>query len=188
VRPGTAFMFRIKYNNAPRVLIPLTDQTVTVSSPLAYTIPSGAFSDPDVNDVLTLSPGASPALPAWLNFDPVAGAFSGTPGVVGVYPVAVVATDLDGLSATNQFNINVIQVPGTNYSLSLGFQRSGTANTIVVSLSGMAGATYKLQRSTSLAPNAAWSDVGTGTADVNGSIMFSDQSAASTMFYRAVLQ
>jgi hypothetical protein len=188
VRSGTAFMFRIKFDNGPRVLIPLTDQTVTLSSPLAYTIPPGAFADPDVNDTLQISVGNTPVPPAWLNFDPVADAFSGTPAVVGSYPIAVVATDSDGLSATNQFNINVIQVPVDFHTLSLGFQTYGTSQVVAITLNGVAGVTYTLQKTPSLTGNVVWTNIASATADVNGLILFYDISTANTMFYRAVPQ
>ena len=172
IRPGTAFMFRIKFNNAPQVLIPLADQTITPSSPLAYTVPTGAFADPDANEPLVLSLGAVP--PVWLNFDPATGAFSGTPSVVGNYPVAVLATDSEGASATNQFVIHVMLVAPNNYSMALGFQTFGANQVTVVTLTGVAGAAYKLQRTPSLSGNIVWTDVATGTADA--------------MFYRAVPQ
>ena len=70
IRSGTAFMFRIKYNNGPRVLSPLADQTVTVNLPFTFTMPAGTFSDPDVNETLLLTLGSSPAAPVWLVFDP----------------------------------------------------------------------------------------------------------------------
>ena len=188
VRYGTVFMFRIKFNNGPRVLIPLADQTVTPSSPLAYTIPAGAFTDPDVNETLAISLGVNPPPPIWLNFDPVTGAFSGTPSVIGIYPVAVVATDSDGLSATNQFSITVAMVPAEHHSLSLGFQTYGPSKVIVITLNGAAGAAYKLQRTSSLSGNVIWTDVATGTAGVDGAIVFYDASASGSMFYRAVPQ
>jgi len=188
VRYGTAFMFRIKFNNGPRVWIPLADQTVTPSSPLNYTIPAGAFVDPDVNEVLQISLGASPTPPLWLNFDSVAGTFTGTPGVVGTYPVAVVATDSDGLSATNQFSINVVVAPVDIHTLSLGFQSYGSSRVIALTLNGVVGGAYKLQRSPSLAADAVWTDVATGTTGAGGVIMFYDVSSSASMFYRAVPQ
>jgi hypothetical protein len=188
VRYGTAYMFRTKFNNGPRVAIPLVDQAVTLNSPLAYTIPAGAFTDPDVNETLLISLGTSPTPPAWLIFDPVTGLFSGTPGVVGDYPVAVVATDSDGLSATNPFAIHVLLVPVDNHSLALGFQALGPNQVVVVTLSGAPGVTYKLQKTPSLSGNVIWTDVGTSTADGGGAIVFNDLSPAESMFYRAVPQ
>ena len=187
-RYGTAFMFRIKYNNAPQVLIPLVNQTVTQNATLAYTVPAGTFADPDVNDALQLSLGASPVPPVWVLFDPLAGAFSGTPTVVGNYPVGVVAMDADGATATSQFTITVVAVQNLSASLSMGFQTIGAARVVVVSLNGAAGTGYKLQRTPSLAGNVIWTDVGTAVADGNGLITFQDLAAAGSMFYRAIAQ
>ena len=186
LRCGTAFMFRTKYNNGPRVLIPLADQTVTVNSPLAFTVPAGTFSDPDMNETLVLT--TSPAVPAWLVFDPITGAFSGTPAVANAYPITVVATDSDGASATDQFVINAVAAPNTYSALSLGFQKFGSNQIIVVSLNGVSGAGYRLQRTPSLSGNVIWTDVATGTADVTGTISFYDPASTGSMFYRAVAQ
>jgi hypothetical protein len=188
VRYGTAFMFRLKFGNPPQVALPLVNQTVSPSSPLAYTIPAGVFTDPDVNETLVISVGTTPTAPVWLSFDSLTGAFSGTPSLVGNYPVAVVATDTDGLTATNSFTINVTVVAPSNYSLALGFQTFGANRVTVVSLSGTAGAAYKLQRTASLASPVIWTDVATGTADGSGAIVFTDSTTADTMFYRAIPQ
>ena len=181
-------MFRIKYNNAPQVLIPLVNQTVTQNATRAYTVPAGTFADPDVNDALQLSLGASPVPPVWVLFDPLAGAFSGTPTVVGNYPVGVVGMDADGATATSQFTITVVAVQNLSASLSMGFQTIGAARVVVVSLNGAAGTGYKLQRTPSLAGNVIWTDVGTAVADGNGLITFQDLAAAGSMFYRAIAQ
>ncbi len=188
VRCGAAYMFRIKFNNGPRVVLPLADQTVTLSSPLAYTLPAGAFSDPDVNETLQISLGNSPAPPAWLNFDPLTGVFSGIPGVVGTNVVAVIATDSEGLSVKSQFNIYVNQVPVDNHTLALGFQTLGTDHVITVNLTGVPGVIYKLQKTPSLTGIIIWSDVAMSTADVNGVIVFYDVSSSNQMYYRAVPQ
>ena len=58
-------------------------ETVTrVNSSLVLTIPDGTFVDDDGDETLTLTAlliNGDP-LPSWLQFDPEAGAFSGTPG------------------------------------------------------------------------------------------------------------
>ena len=188
VRCGAAYMFRIKFNNGPRVALPLADQTVTPSSPLAYTVPAGAFTDSDVNETLLLSLGTSPAAPVWVNFNVFTGAFSGTPGVVGTNAVAVVATDSEGLSATNQFNLYVPQVVVDSHTLLLGFQTLGVGQVITVALQGVPGTTYKLQRTPSLAGTVVWTDVATSMADAGGAISFYDVMSSDKMFYRAVPQ
>ena len=138
IRPGTAFMFRLKFGNAPQVTAALVDQTVTPSTPLAYTIPANSFTDPDVEDTLTLSLNASLSPPAWLNFNASSGAFTGTPNLVGDYPAGVIATDFDGLSATNGFTIHVMAVPNLTSSLALRRQMFGTNEFSVITLNGVA--------------------------------------------------
>jgi hypothetical protein len=189
VRYGAAFMFRIKYNNGPQVLNPLADQLVAPSSPLAFTVPATTFTDPDVNETLTISVGTSPVPPVWLNFDVVSNAFSGTPNAIGNYPVAVVATDSDGFSATNQFSINVVAVVNTFSTLAMGVPTGGPTPMITVTLTGAGGTGYKLQRTPSLSGNVVWTDVATGTTGGDGTITFYDPvSNTGTMFYRAVAQ
>ncbi len=186
VRGGTAYMFRLKYNNAPLVVTPLVDQTVTPSTPLAYTVPAGTFSDPDVEDALTLGLDLGLAVPAWLNFDAISGAFSGTPNAIGNYPVGVVATDTDGASATNQFSIHVMAVPNIYCTLKMGAQVFGDNQFAVVTLNGVAGTTYRLQRTASLSGTVVWTEVASGTTDGGGEIIFYDSNPPSPMFYRAV--
>jgi hypothetical protein len=82
VRPGAVYMFRLKFGNPPQVTAALVDQTVTGLTPLAYTIPANAFTDPDVEDALTLSLNANLGSPGWLNFNATSGLFSGTPGSI----------------------------------------------------------------------------------------------------------
>ena len=183
VRSGTAFMFRIKFNNGPHVLTPLADQMAAGNAPLAFAIPLDTFSDADANETLLLSLGAAPA---WLLFDPVSGAFSGTAGTAGTYPVAVVATDSQGLSATNQFNIVVTGGVIANSSLTTGLQTVGPNRVMVISLTGVSGANYRLQRTPSLVGNVIWTDVTNGVADVNGKFTFQDVVSTGSMFYRTV--
>jgi hypothetical protein len=188
VRYGTAFMFRLKFGNPPQAVLPLANQTVTDIAPLAYTIPAGAFSDPDFNETLTLSVGAVPVVPAWVNFDPNTGAFTGTPSAVGSFPISVVATDTDGLTASNSFTVNVVTIPVESHSMAMGFQTFGLNRVTVVTVSGTPGTTYKLQRTASLSGTVVWTDVATGTVDGTGSVAFTDSTVADVMFYRAVPQ
>ena len=185
-RYGTAFMFRIKFNNGPHLLTPLADQMVAGNSPLAFAVPAGMFSDGDANETLLLSLAGSPTAPGWLLFDPVSGAFSGTAGTAGTYPVALVATDSQGLSATSQFNIIVTGGVIANSSLATGLQTVGSSRLMVISLTGVSGATYRLQRTPSLVGNVIWTDVTNGVADVNGKFIFQDVVTNSSMFYRTV--
>ena len=195
-RPGAAYMFRTKFNNGPRVLVPLVDQTVTNGSPLSYTIPANAFADPDVNEILTLSLLTTPTPPAWLAFNAGTGLFSGTAGAAATYLTGVVATDSDGLSVTNRFSIYVNLLPVQPYFLSLSFQSGATSHIAgqgnsqiaVVTLTGTVGASFKLQRTTSLVGPVVWTDVSSGKVDSTGKLVLYDVSTANSMFYRAVPQ
>jgi|GEM_PF-626118 len=196
LRTGAAYMFRTKFNNGPRVLVPLVDQTVTNGSLLSYTIPANAFADPDVNEILTLSLLTTPTPPAWLAFNAGTGLFSGTAGAAGTYLTGVVATDSDGLSATNRFSIYVNLLPVEPFFLSLGFQSGitshiagqGNSQIAVVTLTGTVGASFKLQRTTSLVGPVVWTDVSSGKVDSTGKLVLYDVSTANSMFYRAVPQ
>jgi hypothetical protein len=187
-RPGTVFMFRLKFGNPPQVTAALADQTITGLTPLAYTIPANAFTDPDVEDTLTLSLDASLSPPGWLNFDATAGLFNGTPSSVGNYPAGVVATDYDGLTASNSFTIHVVSVPNVNSLLSLRAQMFGTEEVAIITLTGAANTKYKLQCCSSLIGTPVWVDVASSKSDGSGTIIFYDVTPPAPMFYRAVAQ
>ena len=101
-------------NTAPELVAPITDQTASEDSAFAFQIPAGTFADADPGETLTytatLAGGA--ALPAWLAFDPLTGAFTGTPGNanVGTLNLVVTATDNVGAAATDAFAIQVQNV------------------------------------------------------------------------------
>ncbi|ADE11832.1 VCBS domain-containing protein [Sideroxydans lithotrophicus] len=117
---GTFILNVLNVNDAPVVSMALTDQTVQESAEFTFAVPDGAFTDIDMNygDSLiysaTLTDGS--ALPAWLTFDAGAGVFSGVPahGDVGVLDVAVTATDIDGLTASTTFRLDIAGVAPSN--------------------------------------------------------------------------
>ena len=90
-------------NNALVLNFLIDPQYPQVGSPFAYTVPTGAFTDPDEGDTLTYSAtlaDGSP-LPDWLNFDQATATFSGTPpasegGGVEVLSILIDATDNQG--------------------------------------------------------------------------------------------
>ncbi|MCA9517628.1 MAG: cadherin-like domain-containing protein, partial [Myxococcales bacterium] len=99
--------------HAPVVAAPLPDRAVLADATLEIAVPEGTFTDPDlpIGDVLTLSAalGDGGALPGWLSFDAGSASFSASPGTgdVGIHAIAVTATDLAGLSATDVFTLTV---------------------------------------------------------------------------------
>jgi len=102
-------------NGAPAVTGTLPRQRADEDAPFAYALPVGFFTDADAGDTLALSArlaGGGP-LPAWLAFDPGAGAFSGTPTDADFQnlTVEVTATDAAGAAATATLEIEVASTP-----------------------------------------------------------------------------
>ncbi|OIP21998.1 MAG: hypothetical protein AUK50_00285 [Comamonadaceae bacterium CG2_30_57_122] len=98
-------------NDAPTVAQPLAAQNITQGQLYQYTIPAGAFADPDSvhGDVLTYSAMLTDgsALPAWLTFDTASRTFSGTAGDPGSLSLRLVATDAAGASVATTFDLDV---------------------------------------------------------------------------------
>ena len=101
-------------NEAPTVAAPLADQQATEDAPFSLVVPTGTFADVDPGDSrtfsLTLVGGT--ALPTWLSFNSATRTLSGTPlnSDVGTLNLAVTATDLGGLSATDTFALAIQNV------------------------------------------------------------------------------
>lgn len=96
-------------DTAPMVSVALTDQSIDPDALFSFTIPAGAFTDPN-GDTLTyaatLEGGGS--LPAWLTFDAATGTFSGTPGAGDIGTLMIVVSASDGTeSAADTFEIAV---------------------------------------------------------------------------------
>ena len=185
-RCGDAYMFRIFYDNAPQLLLPVANQTVQVGVPFAFALPAGAFVDPDGGDVLTIGLAASPTVPAWLNFDPVTGNFSGTATLIGYYPINLVATDIYGLSTTNAFIITAQgAVPANFQLLTPAVSAAGGSKKLNLQFLGMPNYAYRLQMKTNLF-DLNWTDVTTQSADVNGQIILNLTNPPSPSYYRMV--
>ncbi|MHB8149271.1 MAG: VCBS domain-containing protein [Desulfobulbia bacterium] len=97
-------------NHAPVLTSPLVDQSFIEGEPLAYTVPENAFFDLEAG-VMTYAATTADggALPDWLSFNPSTREFSGTPplGLRGTMSVKVVATDPEGLFASDVFDLEV---------------------------------------------------------------------------------
>ncbi|HEV2694104.1 MAG TPA: putative Ig domain-containing protein, partial [Verrucomicrobiae bacterium] len=144
----------------------------------------GAFADPDFNDVLTY--GLAGTVPVWLNFDPVAGNFSGTPTAPGYYPISLTATDNYGTITTNLFTLTVTGTSQVNFNTLTGAVVPNAANKILaLQFSGVSGYAYRLQQTTNLV-NPVWSDVTTQVTDVNGMLQINVTNPPATSFYRTV--
>jgi len=110
---GFVASYRELTNQAPVVAIPLDDQRATQDQPFSFTLPEGAFIDPEgaeLNYMATIS--GFETQPDWLSFDPVTRTFSGTPtnGDVGSFTITVgVTDDLSGM-VSQSFTISVDNV------------------------------------------------------------------------------
>ncbi|MFZ2754287.1 MAG: putative Ig domain-containing protein [Lysobacteraceae bacterium] len=104
----------------------LSNQSASPGVGFSYTVPAGAFTDPN-GDALTYSADANGvALPAWLSFNAATRTFSGTPGSAGSWTIRVMASD--GTStASGLFTISTANV-GPVYNGTLP-ARSGTSGT-----------------------------------------------------------
>jgi Ca2+-binding RTX toxin-like protein len=125
-------------NTGPVLAGALDDATAPLGSTFNLTVPGNLFSDIESQSSLayaaTLADGS--ALPTWLTFDPGTRSFSGQPGAgdTGSLQVKVTATDAGGLSAYDQFQLDV------------GFVvRNGTSGDDVVSGDGSNEFIYGLE-------------------------------------------
>ena len=95
-------------NRTPALAAALADQAVAQGGTFSYTVPTGAFTDPDGDSLsytATLSDGS--ALPSWLTFNAATRTFGGSPSALGTVSVKVTAKDAGNLSASDIFDITV---------------------------------------------------------------------------------
>jgi len=97
-------------NDAPQVLIP-PEGSVIVEEGTAYVQNIDWFHDVDAGDALSLSVATADGspLPAWVQFDVASRSLLATPplGALGAITVRITATDMAGLSVTNDLVIDV---------------------------------------------------------------------------------
>lgn len=104
----------VNVNDAPQLVRPIDDQSVTEDSPFAFQVPANTIVDEDPDDALAWfarrADGA--VLPAWLTFDTMARTLSGTPANedVGPLEVQVGVEDQAGLAASSTFTLTVVNV------------------------------------------------------------------------------
>jgi hypothetical protein len=106
-------------NSLPYLKTKLKNQTGKVGEAFSYTIPDSTFIDDDGNN--TLAYNVSSRLPAWLNFDPEKGSFTGIPTEAGNISITVKAIDSVGASASTSFTLIV---GNSSSSLNQHFQQS----------------------------------------------------------------
>ena len=102
-------------NNAPTVANTIPDQTATVGTAFSYVFPANTFSDADTSDTLTYTAtkAAGTDLPLWLAFAASTRTFSGTPTDAGMVALKVTASDGNGGSVSDEFDI-VVAAAGNN--------------------------------------------------------------------------
>ena len=86
------------------------DQSVDEDTAFNFIVPAGTFIDPE-SDPLSYSASLAngDSLPAWLSFDPITQAFSGTPGNsdTGILALRVYAADGNGSQAFDEFSLTI---------------------------------------------------------------------------------
>ena len=96
-------------NNPPTVANTIPDQTAMAGTAFSYAFPANTFSDADTGDTLayTATKADDTALPTWLAFAAGTRTFSGTPTAAGTVAVKVTASDGNGGSVSDTFDITV---------------------------------------------------------------------------------
>ncbi|MBL1140945.1 MAG: hypothetical protein HND53_02840 [Proteobacteria bacterium] len=118
--------FRVVINNVndnPVLANPVDDQATIEGVSFSYQLPSDIFDDDDFihGDTLryTASLNDGSALPAWLSFDAATRTFSGNVpfDVSGLLDIKVTVTDIEGLSVSDSFTLDITNViNGNNHS------------------------------------------------------------------------
>ena len=87
----------------------IPDQTATAGTAFSYAFPANTFSDADTGDTLTYTATKADdtALPTWLAFAAGTRTFSGTPTDAGMVALKVTASDGNGGSVSDTFDITV---------------------------------------------------------------------------------
>ncbi len=108
---GSAYIFELRHNKPPYVVVPLPDQFAIVGTPFSLVIPPETFGDADTDESLTLSATLANGnpLPGWLSLDST-GTLAGTPsaGDLGTLNLLITATDLCGDFASTPLLIGVV--------------------------------------------------------------------------------
>ncbi|WP_138379547.1 cadherin domain-containing protein [Luteithermobacter gelatinilyticus] len=108
-------------NQAPVLNVPLADRVATEDSPFSFVVPENAFQDADGNILTysaTFADGSAIPLEYWLQFDPLARTFTGTPVNSDVGSVSVKVTVSDGQYSTEDiFDVTVANVNDAPHAL-----------------------------------------------------------------------
>ncbi len=162
-------------NTAPTVATAILDQTATTGTVFSYEVPADTFNDAE-SDTLTytatLADGT--ALPSWLSFSAATRTFSGTPTTAETVSVKVTASDGNGGSVSDTFDIVVsaATVVGattlvSNAGQGLTGDRSHSQDRSLPFTTGAAGAT--LSSVEIISNDAEGDDVAVSVCTVDGS-------------------
>ncbi len=112
-------------NLAPMVQTPIADQQYSAGESFSFSLPAGTFNDPDASGTLiyaaTLADGS--ALPSWLAFNAQTRVFKGNTRTPAQLSVRVTATDAEGASESDVFELVVPQPVVTTISGTPGVDR-----------------------------------------------------------------
>jgi hypothetical protein len=122
---------------------------------------------------------ATGALPAGLILDDFLGVISGTPTAVGISGFTIQLNDSRGVTATRALTLDVRSAPPQAPTLDLPSLPSG--NVFTVRVTGVAGQTYTLQSTTTL---ALWTDILSTNAPANVFFIHDDHATNSASLYR----
>ena len=132
----------LRDNTAPTLDNQIPDQTAVAGTAFSYAFPTNTFSDADTGDTLAYSATKADdaTLPAWLSFDAGTRTFSGTPQAAdaGTVSVKVTASDGNGGSVSDQFDIAVVPALTLSVSPAAIAEAAGTSTVTV----GTGGATF----------------------------------------------
>ena len=171
---GTAINVKLtSTNNAPTVANVIPNQTGTVGTAFSYAFPTNTFNDADATDTLTYSATKADdsILPTWLTFDAATRTFSGTPTTAETVSVKVTASDGNGGSVSDDFDITVSATPAAGAPAITAPNVFRVPAVLSVDLSGITDtdgvtgiattATYKWQRFDSTGANLETDSIGT---------------------------
>lgn len=122
-------LFANDANDAPTLARPLADVMAEAGMPFSAILPEDSFTDEDVNDslryVATTENGF--ALPTWLQFNPATRELTGTPNSnhIGNYKIKISAVDNAGQSASDVFELEVIDQVNSWHNQDMPLDASG---------------------------------------------------------------
>jgi hypothetical protein len=107
--------FTVLVNRKPTATQTIANQYVTIGYSYSYLVPSGIFSDADGNSVTVSSSLLNGTLPLWLNFNPSAMFYSGTPSSTDYGVLTIRLKGTDGMGSTYiDFGLTVNRQPVVN--------------------------------------------------------------------------